>query len=51
MDNNQNEAQDLTLQGIAIRPTMNSSRPNSARRDSQSKLPTTPSREGKLISI
>lgn len=47
MNTNQNETIDLSLQGTAIQPATSSSRPSSARTNSQSKQQTTPSREGK----
>jgi hypothetical protein len=48
MDNHhsgQNDAFNLSLQGTAIQPATSSSRSSSARRNSQSKQPITPSRE------
>ncbi len=42
----QNDGFNLSLQGTAIQPGTSSSRPSSARRNSQSKQPITPSRGG-----
>jgi hypothetical protein len=41
-----NDNFNLSLQGTAIQPGTSSSRPSSARSNSQSKRPLTPSREG-----